>query len=200
MHARIEIICCALIIGETPMGYTIQSKMLAEDTEVAWSNDSAAFKDAPYAFAYKGKELSCRVWYDDSFDGAFLFDLRDLKYCDELFDLFDLVKNVERLIRDLPTCLSDATVRRVLCKHLRAMNRVKKLGYFRPSMFRHPISPVEMEMAPKEEYTLDALQKQQSKETHQAATANGKPDAELTTTVTEEMVKAKMQEKTHQAN
>jgi hypothetical protein len=182
------------------MRNTIQSKMLEEDTTVLWSNDLVGFKDAPYAFAYKGKELSCRVWYDDSIDGDFLFYFRDHKYSEELFCLFDLVKNVERLIRDLPTCLSDATVRRVLCKHLKAMNRVKKVGYFQPSMFRHPMSPVEVEMAPTEECTLDALQKQQSKETHQAATANGKPDAELTTTVTEEMEKAKMQEKTHQAN
>lgn len=113
-------------------------------------------------------------------------------------ELLDLIEKVEAIFRESKLGVDDLDARKFLCKHLRAMMKVKE------ELRRAPLSernyevldskPIDMTgLSLEEQCILEVIQEQREK-ANQVAIGNGTPD-DVTHTITVEMVEAKMKEK-----
>jgi hypothetical protein len=179
-----------------------QSKWLEGEIQETYSDAVLTKALAKYSFDFKVDGASCHAAYDRQLKKFYTECPEATPEASKMADkVFGLAQEVERLIGQSKSGLDIIDARKFLCKHLRAMIKVEQ------ELQRSPVSerrfevlhsePIDTQGLSLEDQCLFEVIQEQSEKANNAA--NGTPD-DVKYTVTKDMVKAKMQEKTQKAN
>jgi cell division septum initiation protein DivIVA len=180
----------------------LQSKWLKGNIQETYSEAALTKALSKYSFEFKVNGASCQAAYDRQLKKFYTECPEATPEASKLADkVFGLAQKVERLISRSKSGLDIIDARKFLCKHLRAMIKVdQELQHAPASERRYELlnsKPIDTEkLSLEDQCLLEAIQ-EQSEKANNAAAAAGTPD-DVTYTVTEEMVQAKMQEKLQQ--
>jgi hypothetical protein len=165
------------------------------DIEVKYPDDAEKKAWSKYSFHFQIDGASCRYWYDQKTD-----DMR-LEGSEKALNLYKITRKVEKLIKEAASTLDLGVidVRKFLCKHIEARIKVDRVFDRVPMSQRRHVTvgaakPIDIKSLPLEQQCLAELLAEQL----ERGEKEGRPTNGLEVSVTQKMMKTRLEEKKKQ--